>query len=139
MPIHFFSEDVPFSLRNRRVIRAWVMACMANEGCEIGDVNCIFCSDGFLLDMNNVHLDHDYFTDIITFDYSQPPLLSGDLFISIDRVRDNARSLKTSVNDELHRVIIHGVLHLAGYSDKSAKEQANMRAKEDSCLTLRPF
>lgn len=89
--------------------------------------------------MNREHLKHDYYTDIISFDYSEGKRLSGDLLISIDRVRDNAKSLNSSLNDELHRVMIHGVLHLAGHADKSKADAANMRILEECCLTLREF
>ncbi len=139
MPISFHSEDIPFLLKNRRLLREWITACVAREGFEVGDITYIFCSDEHLLAMNREHLKHDYYTDIITFDYSSGEHLSGDLFISIDRVRDNARSLKQPVYDELHRVMIHGVLHLAGHSDKTKADALRMRELEESCLTLRTF
>ena len=99
----------------------------------------MFCSDEHLLEMNRSYLEHDYYTDIITFDYVEENVVSGDLFISIDRVRDNAKTLGQSVREELHRVMVHGLLHLLGYHDKSKEEQVEMRSKEDYYLTLRNF
>jgi len=105
----------------------------------IGFLNFIFCSDNYLLKINVEHLNHDTYTDIITFDYSKEDRISGDIFISIDRVEENAKSHKTSFENELHRVIIHGVLHLLGYGDKEPGQKAEMRQKEDFCLSLRDF
>ncbi len=137
--IHFFLEDSSYVVKNKTRIREWVLACVINEGETLGDLNYIICSDPYLRALNKEHLDHDYETDIVTFDYSSDHFLSGDLFISIDRIRANAAELKVSVKEELHRVLIHGVLHLAGYQDKLPEEQAIMRSKEDYCLTLRSF
>lgn len=103
----------------------------------IGDINIIFCSDNYILDVNVKYLQHDYFTDIITFDYCEGNILSGDLFISIDSVRENALEYCTDFNEELHRVIVHGVLHLIGYDDHSEQEKKVMREKEDYYLNLR--
>lgn len=119
------------------MVQDWLLRCILQYGKNPGELSFIFCSDEYLLELNRTHLDHDYYTDIITFDYSEGDELSGDLYISIDRVRDNAKQLKLSPQDELHRVMIHGVLHLAGYGDKSSKEADIMRAQEDNCLTLR--
>jgi rRNA maturation RNase YbeY len=137
MPITFHSIDTPYLPKARRALRQWLSHCIAAKGFEIGDIACIFCSDEHLLQLNREHLQHDYLTDIITFDYTEEGVLSGDLFISIDRVRDNARALRINTTDEVHRVIIHGLLHLMGYRDKTPAEQHEMRAQEDSCLTLR--
>ena len=137
--IHFFLEDSTYVLRNKNNIRKWVIDCVRAEKKELGDLNYIICSDQYLRAINKEHLDHDYETDIVTFDYSSDDVLSGDLFISIDRIKDNAADLKLKLTDELHRVLIHGVLHLAGYHDKLPEEQAIMRSKEDYCLTLRTF
>jgi rRNA maturation RNase YbeY len=139
MPISFHSEDVSFLPKQRRALRHWIEHCIVSEGCTAGDIAYIFCSDEHLLEMNREHLKHDYYTDIITFDYSDGKRLSGDLFISIDRIRDNAKTLRISFPDELHRVMIHGVLHLAGHGDKTKADAANMRILEESCLTLRHF
>ena len=139
MPITFHSEDVSFLPKQRRALRQWIENCIVREGCTAGNIAYIFCSDEHLLDMNREHLKHDYYTDIITFDYSDGKHLSGDLFISIDRVRDNAKTLTISFPDELHRVMVHGVLHLAGHGDKTKADAAKMRILEESCLTLRQF
>jgi rRNA maturation RNase YbeY len=106
---------------------------------ELGDISIIFVSDQYLLEMNQKYLNHDYFTDIITFDYCEHNIISGDLFISVDRVKENADSFNVDELTEIHRVMIHGVLHLCGYGDKSAKEEKIMRSKEDFSLTLRNF
>jgi len=109
------------------------------EGKEVGDVNLIFCSDEYLLEMNRSHLEHDYFTDIITFDYCDGLLISGDLFISYDRVVENADVFNVTVQEELCRVVAHGVLHLCGYGDKSEQEIEVMRQKETYYLRLFGF
>lgn len=137
--IRFYSEGIPFHLKNVRRIRAWLEDAVLREKHESGEITVIFCSDDYLHRMNVEHLGHDTLTDIITFDYSQGRLVSGDLFISIDRVRENARELNQRPEDELHRVMVHGVLHLCGYKDKSLKDSKLMRSKEDFYLSLRPF
>lgn len=116
---------------------SWLSRVSTNENKELGDINLIFCSDDYLLEMNQQHLSHDYFTDIITFDYSFDSLVAGDLFISVDRIRENASDLSVSFEDELHRVCCHGVLHLCGYSDKTENDQILMRSKEDAALMMR--
>lgn len=116
-------------------IENWLNKVCVAEGKELGDLNVIFCSDSYLLELNIKHLEHDYYTDIITFDYSEESI-SGDLFISIDRVEDNANSYKVPFSEELNRVIAHGVLHLIGYGDKSEAEAATMRIKESEALKL---
>lgn len=104
----------------------------------MGQINVIFCSDQYLLQLNKGYLKHDYFTDILTFDLSEGAgPLEGDLFISIPRIRENAKLLKVDFSQELHRVIVHGVLHLMGYSDKKSADKARMREKEDAYLSLR--
>lgn len=137
MAIRFHSVSTPFSLRKRKEVRLWVERCIAHYGKSVGELSFIFCSDDYLLELNRTHLNHDYYTDIISFDYTEETTISGDLYISIDRVRDNAKTLQQSPVDELHRVMIHGVLHLVGYGDKSADDATEMRAQEDYCLTLR--
>ena len=117
----------------------WISKVCITENYNLGDISLIFCSDEYLLDMNRTHLDHDYYTDIITFDYTDNQIVSGDLFISIDRVRDNATDFNVSFDHELHRVIIHGVLHLCGYKDKSDDEEKLMRTKENNALSLISF
>lgn len=138
MPLYFHAEDVSFRLRDRRMHRAWLSTCIEHQGFELGEINLVFCSDEYLLEMNRNHLQHDYYTDIITFDYREGNTVSGDLFISIDRVRENARSEKTAFGQELRRVMVHGLLHIMGQGDKSPEEALEMRALEDSFLTLYP-
>lgn len=137
--IHYHQEDTSYSIKQRLAIRKWIGDSIAEEGKTLGDINYIFCSDEYLLELNRSALDHDYYTDIITFDYCEGKLVSGDLFISIDRVADNAKTLDHLFLDELHRVMIHGVLHLCGYKDKSKKDEELMRKKEDYYLNLRIF
>ena len=108
-----------------------------SEICRLGDINIIFCSDPYLLNINIQYLGHDYFTDIITFDYSEKPVVSGDLFISIDSVRENSVFYGTEFQEELHRVIVHGLLHLIGYDDHSDEDIKTMRSKENYYLDLR--
>lgn len=135
--IHYHLEDTKFAIKDRLALRRWINNTILNEGKIPGDLNYVFCSDKYLLELNRSALDHDYYTDIITFDYCQENLISGDLFISIDRVGDNASQLGHSFLDELHRVMIHGILHLCGYKDKSKKDEQLMRKKEDYYLNLR--
>ena len=104
---------------------------------ELGDVSIIFCSDNYILDVNMKYLQHDFFTDIITFDYCEGKTLSGDLFISIDTVRENAREYGVEFEEELHRVIVHGLLHLIGYDDQTPEQQKEIHSKEDYYLSLR--
>jgi rRNA maturation RNase YbeY len=139
MAIRFHYEDVTFRLVQARDVRSWIGKIIAHHGQTAGELNYIFCSDEYLLEINRQHLSHDFYTDIITFDYCDGSTISGDLFISIDRVRDNAKGLKISTIDEIHRVMIHGVLHLIGFGDKTAKEIKEIRKQEDSSLTLRSF
>lgn len=124
---------------NPEFLFAWFTQVCQLEKKKLGDVNVIFCSDEYLLEMNREHLDHDYYTDIITFDYSEGDVVSGDLFISVDRVSENAVGLSVSFLDELNRVCVHGLLHLCGYKDKSDADEVLMRSKEDEMLALRLF
>lgn len=137
--VHFQAEDVPFRLRNIQKIRQWIRDAIAKEGLQAGVIQYIWCSDISLLRINKEYLQHDELTDIITFDYRDGDTVSGDIFISLERVKDNARTFKTTYTNELHRVMIHGVLHLCGYKDKSAAEQREMTEKEDYYLSLRAF
>ena len=136
--IRYFSEDISFEFKNRSLNNRWLKFVAYSEVRRVGDVNIIFCSDRYLLDVNIKYLGHDYFTDIITFDYCEKDVLSGDLFISVDSVRENASFYGASFNDELNRVMVHGLLHLIGYDDHTEEEQKVMRAKEDYYLSLRP-
>lgn len=136
--ISFVVEEIKFSFPDKLKIKQWIKNTIKEEGSRVGDIAIIFCSDEYLLNINNQYLQHDYYTDIITFDYSEEGVVSGDLMISIDRVKENATIQNTTFEDELHRVIIHGVLHLLGYKDKTAKEEKQMRGKEDAYLLTRP-
>ena len=133
--VEIFFEDTNDLALDPVETENWLNKICNSEGKELGDVNLIFCSDNYLLELNIKHLEHDYYTDIITFDYSEETI-SGDLFISIDRVEDNANSYKVPFLEELNRVIAHGVLHLIGYGDKTEPESATMRLKEGEALKL---
>jgi probable rRNA maturation factor len=138
MPIRFFSEDTDFALAHPRKTSAWISQTARKEKSQVKDINYIFCSDSFLLGLNQDYLEHDTLTDIITFDYSaSKKALEGEIYISIDRVSENAFKFKRDFEEELHRVIIHGVLHLAGYKDKKPSDKAIMRKREDTYLSLR--
>jgi rRNA maturation RNase YbeY len=135
--ISFHFIDISFVLRNRSHLRDWLTRCVLNENKRVGELSYNFCSDKYLLKLNRDHLGHNYYTDIITFDLCQGDYISGDIYISIDRVKDNAQEYGVSVKDELHRVMVHGVMHLCGYKDKTKKQAEEMRTKEGECLSLR--
>jgi len=138
--ISFFEEDIPFKLKNKAHIRQWITDTIIAEGYKLKELTYIFCSDEYLLQINQQYLDHDTYTDIITFDNSEEERkIIGDIFISIDRIRENASKFNVSETDELHRVIIHGALHLLGYKDKSAGDKEKMTEKEDFYLNRRNF
>jgi probable rRNA maturation factor len=138
--ISFFEEDISFKLKNKTLVRQWITDTIIAEGFKLKELTYIFCSDAYLLQINRQYLEHDTYTDIITFDNSvTEKVIIGDIFISIDRVRENAAAFKVSETDELHRVIVHGVLHLLGYTDKSAVCKEEMTKKEDFYLTKRGF
>ena len=131
-------QDTHFVFKHRRLCSAWLKAVAEEEKRTVGDIVVVFCSDEYLLGVNRQFLGHDYYTDIITFDYCQDYVLSGDLLISVDCVRDNASHFGTDFDEELHRVIVHGVLHLIGYDDHTPEDQKVMREKEDYYLCKRP-
>ncbi|MDD6253208.1 MAG: rRNA maturation RNase YbeY [Bacteroidales bacterium] len=135
--ISYFFQDVDFKFNKRKLNNQWLRMVAESEIRRIGDVNIIFCSDNYILDINLKYLRHDYFTDIITFDYCEKNILSGDLFISIDSVRENSVLYNSDFDDELHRVIVHGILHLIGYDDLTDEEQNIMRQKENYYLDMR--
>ncbi len=135
--IHFFSEEIDFQLKKPAKSKQWIKSVIKAEGCELESLNFIFCSDDYLLSKNIEYLNHHTLTDIITFDTRESESIEGDIFISIERVMDNAEKLGIQFQDELDRVIIHGVLHLIGYSDKGNEQKKLMREKEDSYLSLR--
>lgn len=132
--ISFFKSKVQFRFSNKSGIIRWIESVIRKEGKKSGSINFIFCSDKFLLGINKQYLKHDYFTDIVTFDYTEGNVVSGEVYISVDRVKENGQTLGVNFKDELNRVIIHGVLHLLGYSDKTKALKYQMRKKEDSCL-----
>lgn len=139
MAITFNSEDTKFNISgSKRDVSAWVRAAVAEEGFKVGEINVIFCCDPYLLEINRHYLHHDYFTDIITFDYCENGVLSGDLFISVDTVKANSEEYQVMFHVELLRVIIHGVMHLAGYKDKTDPDAAKMRERENHYLAKAP-
>lgn len=133
--INFFREDVDFDLKGKLKTKKWITTIVNNEAQKTGDINIIFCSDEYLLQVNKQYLDHDYYTDIITFNYNTDKV-NGDLFISIDRVAENAEKQNVPRGTEMLRVIIHGVLHLLGYNDKSPEEEKVIRQKEDKAIEI---
>jgi probable rRNA maturation factor len=136
MPIRFFYEGVDFKISHPVKVKNWIKQSVDKERREVSQVNYIFCLDKFLLDLNKEYLNHNTLTDIITFDNSKGRLIDGEIYISIERVAENSLMYGTEITDELHRVMIHGILHLCGYRDKSASEKTLMRKKEDAYLSL---
>lgn len=134
--IDFNSEDIDFDIDNPVKVSYWIKRIIIREKCELNYLNYIFCSDDYLHKINVEHLDHDTLTDIITFPYAEHPYIESDIFISIDRVRENARKFEVSFQKEFLRVVIHGVLHLCGYGDKTPVDAAEMRKKEDEAVAL---
>jgi len=140
MAIHLFEEDVTLKIKNKLNIKKWLKETIEKEGFKLGELNYIFCSDEYLHQMNVSYLNHDTLTDIITFDNSDiEGKIIGDIFISVDRVSDNAKKFDVEFIDELNRVMVHGALHLLGYKDKKKEEQEKMRAKENYYLKRRNF
>lgn len=133
--INFFFEDVRPFKQKKKPIKKYVKSLILNELCVLGELSVIFCSDQYLLNINKQYLNHDYYTDIVTFNYVEDSVISGDLFISLDRVRENAETFETKFVVELYRVVFHGVLHLIGYNDKTDAEKMQMRQKEDYYLS----
>ena len=135
--ISYYFEDIDFIFKGKTATNRWLRLVAESEIRRIGNISIIFCSDNYILDVNQKYLQHDYFTDIITFDYCEGDRLSGDLFISVDSVRENAVEYGTEFSEELYRVIVHGVLHLIGYDDHNDEDIAMMRKKENYYLSLR--
>ena len=131
-----FSFQTNYPLKSRTKIKQWIKQVIETKGKKTGNITYIFCDDEYLLEVNKQYLQHDYYTDVITFDYVENDLISGDIFISTDRVRENALAFGSSETEELHRVIIHGALHLLGLKDKSEKEASQMRQAENEALEL---
>ena len=141
MPVvRFFEEDITYKLKHKTALKNWIRETISTEGYSLKELHYIFCSDQYLLRVNRQYLDHDTYTDIITFDNSEvEKLIVGDIFISIDRIRENAAKFNVTEADELHRVIIHGALHLLGYKDKNPADKIKMTARENLYLNRRGF
>lgn len=138
MNIAFFYENIDFKLDKQHSTQVWIKKIIESQGYKLGNLNYIFCSDDYLYKMNLKYLNHNTYTDILTFDNSESEnSIESDIFISIDRVKDNSQSQSTGFEDELSRVLVHGVLHLMGWSDKTKELKQEMRKKEDACLSLR--
>lgn len=131
-----YNYEIDFSLNNEDEFTSWIDAVIDSENKIVGDIAYIFCDDDYLLQINEQYLNHDDLTDIISFDYTEDDIVSGDIFISIERVKDNANDLGVSFDEELKRVIIHGVLHYCGYKDKSESDALLMREKEDEKIKM---
>ncbi len=136
--INFFSENISFVLKNKKIIRKWIFSTINKENKSLGIINYIFCNDADLLSLNKTYLNRDTLTDILTFDYSEDNKISGDIFISIDRIKKNRKTFNVLFYNELQRVMIHGILHLIDYGDKTEKEKTVMTQKEDYYLSLFP-
>jgi probable rRNA maturation factor len=136
--ISFSTVETTYNLKNKLKVRNWVKSILETEGKQAGDITYVFCNDEYLGVMNEKYLKHNTLTDIITFDYSEKGKLSGDIFISIERVTENAGSFNTTLDQELGRVMAHGVLHLSGYKDKTPEDKKMMRSKEDFYLSTFP-
>ena len=136
--INFCNEDVEINLPEEKLIE-WINNTIKEEQHKTGEINYIFCSDKYLLEVNKKYLNHDYYTDVITFDYTQNKMVSGDIYISVDTVNENAKEYSKSSLHELFRVMIHGVLHLLGYKDATDEEKKEMRSKEDFHLNKIDF
>ena len=134
MSIYFHNEDSPYVLSGKTKIKSWLKSTIEHYKKSIGTINIVFCSDQHLLVINKEYLNHDYYTDIITFNFCENKTISGDLFISIDRIKDNSKKNKLHFVNELHRVIIHGVLHLCGFNDKTNEEKKEIRQLENYFL-----
>ncbi len=139
MAIHFHIENPSFTLKNKTALKAWIKEVAQREQKKLGNINYVFVNDERLYEMNVKFLNHKTYTDIITFDYTENDRIEGDIYISTDRVKENAIKFKSNEITELHRVIIHGVLHLCGYKDKSEKDAKKMRQMEERSLALRTF
>jgi len=140
IPVFFFEEDITFKPKNKGALRGWIKEAIIAEGYKLKELNYIFCSDSYLIEINRQYLNHDTYTDIITFDNSEEQgIIAGDIFISIDRIRENAVKFSVNETNELHRVIIHGTLHLLGYKDKTKADKQLMTEKEDFYLSQVKF
>jgi len=136
MAVSYNALDVPFPKIKRRLTTKWIYLAIEKNHKKVGDISYVFCSDEEILKINKQYLNHAYYTDIITFDYSEGDKLSGDLFISLDTVKSNSEKFKTNYNEELRRVMIHGILHLCGYEDNTPMKKKTLHLKEDELLEL---
>ena len=134
--IYFNDLDSSCRIENRKGVREWISSVISSNGKKLGNIGVIICSDDYLLDLNNQYLNHNYYTDIITFDYTEKDVIGGDLFISYDRVKENAKQEGVLIQHELRRVMVHGVLHLLGLRDKTETEVKKMRAAENVALKV---
>lgn len=135
MAIYYFEEDIDSITLKKRDLNKWFKNCIFDFKFQVGDINYIFCSDNYLHQINVKYLNHDYFTDVITFNNNMDDIISGDIYISVDRISENAELYSTTFYDELYRVMIHGLLHLLGFNDKTNKQQIEMRRMEDLYLS----
>ncbi len=135
--ISFYAEDIEMPKLKKTALKAWIKAVAEKHGFKLGDIAYVFCSDKRILEVNRQFLSHDYYTDIITFDYTEGNKISGDLFISLDTVKSNAEKFDTDYDQEFHRVVIHGILHLCGINDKGPGEREIMEANENEALAMR--
>ena len=138
IPVSFYFQKKA-SLKERIRLKLFIKKMISHNGGSIKDIRVVFCDDHYLLNINKIHLKHNYFTDIITFDYSRKKQLEAELYISVDRVKENASDLGASFRCELHRVVFHGILHLLGYKDKNPRDKSQMRSMEDSWLKAYGF
>lgn len=137
MPVRFFQEETDFTPNQKNKLKTWIKNVIEHESFLQGEINYIFCSDEYLLQINNNYLGHDYYTDIVTFDQSDDSnVVQGDIYISVERVKENSTKTSTPFEEELRRVMIHGILHLVGFSDQSEADKKKMREKEEACLSL---
>jgi len=137
--ISFHSEGVRAKTPSKRLLKGWIKEFVSNHDKKVGEIAFVFCDDEKILEVNRNFLQHDYYTDIITFDYSEENKISGDLFISVERVKDNALKIGVSLQNEMQRVVIHGVLHLCGFKDKEKTDVQIMRKMEEKALLLFPL
>ena len=134
--INFFSKGIKFKPKKQNELRTWITRVIEDKGRELESLVYVFCQDSYLLTINQDYLKHKTLTDIITFDYSEGKQVEGEIYISLERVKENASKFEKSFEEELHRVMIHGVLHLLGYKDKTRAQKSVMRKKEEACLSL---
>ena len=139
MAVNFYAEDIEMPSIKKNETKEWIKSITTSYGKKVGDVSYIFCNDQKILEVNKQYLDHDYYTDIITFDYTEGDKISGDIFISLDTVKSNSEQFSESYDKELHRVIIHGILHLCGIDDQSPEQRANMIECENKALAVGGF